>query len=527
MFDIKRIITFFLSIFMVVSLTACKGKDDGIYVESGELVVLSDDSTINLGIYGIDTLNPFETKSENVKNIVNIIYEPLFAEDETKTPIPVLAKSLSVAGEGTQITVTLKDGVKWQDGTVFTAEDVVHTISKMCSSNGFYRKLGDKIRSFTATGKNQVVINFENPEPNPELLLSFPIISKSAQYTGDMNFIPVGTGSYKFTSKTGTEIMLEPNSIWHGGDVSQKNISVKILKDKDAVREAFNVSKIDAITSGELGLDGATPKMNSRTETIVSDNMVFVGFNVASPVLQPANIRKALGDVIDKKKILENDVYGHGKVADLAINPSSWAYQSKSETEEDYAENLITSEGYELSEGFYFKDGMPLTIRILVNSDNEKRTALAGSIAEMLKTEGFFVEIDKVSYNEYVAKISNGSFDLFVGEVEVEPNLNPASMLDSVNNYFNYDINKISEATRKLAASTDREAYKEGITDFMRKFYADPPYIPLYFKSDSVIYGTYVSGTEKPSLGDPYKDIEKWYFYDKDGKRENGEETDE
>ena len=57
-------------------------------------------------------------------------------------------------------------------------------------------------------------------------------------------------------------------------------------------------------------------------------------------------------------------------------------------------------------------------------------------------------------------------------------------------------------------------------------FYSDPPYVPIYFKTEEVIYGSYVSGIEKPVIFDPYKDIEKWYFYDKDGK-ENKEQADE
>ncbi len=527
MFDIKRIIVLLLSLSMAVGLTACKEKSEEDYIESGELVVLSESSDIKFGIYDIDTLNPLETKAENVKNIMNIIYEPLFTEDETKTSVPVLASGFSSSSDGRQITVNLKEGVKWQDGTVFTADDVVYTLSKMCTSEGLYRKTADKIRSFTATEKMQVVINFENPEPNPELLLNFPVISKKTAYIKNADFVPMGTGSYKFASKSSTEIILEPNSVWHGGEVSQKQIVVKILKDKAAASEAFNVNELDAITSGELSLDSATPKTNARTEEMVSDNMVFLGFNTKSPILVPINIRKAIGGLIDKKKLLENDVYGHGKISDSPINPSSWAYQAKGENEEDYAENLIMSEGYMLSDGIYYKEGMPLLVRILVNADNAQRAGLADSIADTLKTAGFAAHVEKLPYNEYIPKIINDDFDIFIGEVEVEPNLNPASMLDSGENYFNFDTSILRQEMSNLVGVVDKEAYKNGIVSFMLKFYADPPYIPLYFKSESVIYGSYVSGTDKPSCSDPYGAVEKWYFYEKSGKQENGENSDE
>ena len=94
---------------------SCKKAEDG-YVESGELVVRGDYSDIKLGVYGIDTLNPIATKSESVLNIMNIVYEPLFTVSETGKLDPVLAHSYAVSDDGTQITVELKDGVKWHDG---------------------------------------------------------------------------------------------------------------------------------------------------------------------------------------------------------------------------------------------------------------------------------------------------------------------------------------------------------------------------------------------------------------------------
>lgn len=523
MFNIKRIIYILITVLIAANISACnENSDSGNYVESGELVVIEDSTEIKLSIYDIDTLNPLETKSESVKKIMNIVYEPLFAKEADMTSSPVLASGYTVSEDGRQITVNLKDGVKWQDGTVFTANDVVHTLSKMRSSGGFYKKTADKIRSFTAVSKNQVVINFETPQPCPELLLTFPIVAKSTAYVPDTGFVPMGTGSYKFSSKNSMEIVLEPNSIWHGGEPSKKTVLVKILKDKNAAAEAFNVNEIDAITSDELSLEASTPKNSSRPYAIVSDNMVFLGFNTTSPVLMPANVRKAVESLLDKKKILENDVYGHGMVSDSAVNPSSWAYQPKSDTAEDYAESLIVSEGYILSEGIYYKNGLPLAIRILVNSDNAARTALADSIADTLKTAGFSVIVEKVGYNDYITKIMADDFDMFIGEVEVEPNLNPASML-SGDNYFNFNASTLAQEMTKLIGITDKEAYKKGVSDFVRSFYADPPYIPLYFRTESVIYGSYVWGTEKPSGEDPFKNIEKWYFYDKDGTQESGD----
>lgn len=513
-----------LALVTALSLVSCKKASEG-YVTGGELVVVQDYSDIKLGIYGIDTLNPVATKSESVQKIMNIVHEPLFTFDENGKADPVLAHTFSVANGGTQISIKIKNGVKWHDGTVFTAEDVVYTLSRMKESGGLYSKISSKISSFTAPDKNSVIINFESGEIAPEYLLTFPIIPKHIAYSEGAEYVPVGTGGYKFVSKGGTEILLEPNTRWHEGAVSERKVIVKILKDKNAVAEAFNVGEIDAITSDELSGGTVTPKANSNTKKIVSGKMVFLGFNTKSQVMEPVSVRKAIGKILDKKKIVEQDAYGQGVVAELSVDPTSWVMSGeKKEQTEDTAEDIMEYDGYSIKDGIYQKDGNKVTLRLLVNEDNSQRTALAESIASALTTAGFEVVTVKTSFSDYNAKIAADDFDMFLGETEVSRNLNPEAMLSS-ENYFNFNTEQINAAVAELYDVKDDEL-KKRIAGFSRIFYSNPPYIPLYFKTESVIYGSYVSGVENPVETDPYKGIEKWYFYDKDGN-ESKEQADE
>ena len=509
---------------MGISLAACKKADEG-YVAGGELVVIQDFSDIRLGIYGIDTLNPIATRSESVQKITNIVYESLFTIDESGKEEPVLAYSYDVSDAGKQIEVTLKNNVKWHDGQNFTAEDVAYTLSRMKEAGGLYDKISSKIHSFTATDKNTIIINFEKEEPSPAHLLTFPIISRNTYYSEGTDFTPIGTGSYKFVSKSGTGIVLEPNSRWHEGNVSERKIIVKILKDKNAVLDAFNVGEIDAITSDELS-DGATQKSKSASKTMVSDRMVFIGFNTQSPVMTKA-VRKAMNQSLDRKKIVEKDAYGQGLAAEISINPESWVltkYPGK--TTDSFPEDIMEKAGYVIKDGVYHKDEERVIARLLVNADNIERSLLAESVASALKTAGFDVVLEKTSYDEYTAKIANDDFDMFIGETEVGNNLNPAAMLTDWDNYFNFDTTHIKTAMSRICGLRDKDEIKTQIGEFINMFYIDPPYLPLYFKTESVIYGSYVSGIEKPVSFDPYKSIEKWYFYDKDGK-ESKENTDE
>lgn len=518
MINIKKLLSVCIAAVLLFCTAACRQPENETdnAVESGELVVMSDTTDINLGIYEIDTLNPLETKSESVRNIMNIIYEPLFDRDAQGGSVPALAESYAVSEDGKTVTVNLRQDVKWHDGTVFTANDVIFTLSKLRSSQGFYRKTADKIRSFTATDKHQIRIELELPQPDFTPCLNFPILSAGSSYKTGTDFVPMGTGSYKFASRSSTEILLEPNEGWHGDTVSQKKIRVRILKDGNAAAEAFNVNELDAITSEELDPTVSAPKNNSQIKTVVSDKMVFLGFNAA---VLPVNVRRAAILAVDKNKIVETEAYGHGVSADISINPSAWAYSEyKTGLGTEHISTLLMQEGYRADGGVYVKDGQKLSVKILVNSENETRIRIARAICTALNTAGFSADIESVPYSEYLDRINSDSFDMFVGETETAPNMIPYAMLTGNDNYFNYDMSQLSGKIQQMYGVTDRSEYKNAVTQFIHAFYVNPPYLPLYFKTENVIYGSYVSGIEQPTDCDAYKDIEKWFFYNKNRK---------
>lgn len=521
MFFIKRLIAAVLSAVTLLGLCGCREKEDD-YIASGELVVVRDDTDITLGIYGIDTLNPLETASKSVRNIMNIIYEPLFTTDERENSLPVLAQSYTMSENGMQMTVNLREDVKWHDGTNFTADDVVYTLSKLVNTDSMYNKSVKKIKSFTAVNKHQVIINFVHGETDFSNCLTFPIISRNTRYTADNSFVPMGTGAYKYASGNSTEIILAPTD-----ESVSKRIRVRILRDKTAAAEAFNVNELDAVTSEEIDVETTTPKSYSQTKTIVSDNMVFMGMNTENPQLNSSGIRRAVNAVINKQKIVDNCAYGNGVVTDMSIKPNSWAYpKTEDKISQSDIETLFEQEGYVPENGVYYKNSAPLKLSILVNNNNSKRMEIAESLRTDLQGSGISVSIQAVDYETYLSRINEGNYELFVGETTVDQNLNPAVMLDGETNYFRFDASELKNAKTKLCGVTDKESYKQGVSSFLKIFNASPPYVPLYFKTESVIYGSYVSGIDAPVGFNPYKNIENWYFYDKNGK-ENKEQNDE
>ena len=219
--------------------------------------------------------------------------------------------------------------------------------------------------------------------------------------------------------------------------------------------------------------------------------------------------------MLDKQKILEKNAYGYGKVCDISINPDAWAYTGADLEgfSQDYIATLLERAGYTITDGVYHNGEIGMEFEILVNSNNEKRTAIAETIAETLSASGFSVSVNKTDYPTYVSRITSGNFEMFVGEVEADSVINPLEMLDSKNNYFGFDTSELSALNAGLYGIRDKDKYRETVKQIVRKFSENPPYVPLFFTTAEVYYGTNVSGITEPTLTQRYKNIGNWYFY--------------
>ena len=516
----KRIFSCVLAILMICGTYGCKKRVS----EGDSIVFLEDSSDINLSMVSGGTLNPLETVSYNVQSIMNIVYEPLFEYDEKINLVPVLAESYKLSDDGRQITVRLRDDIKWSDGTNLTADDVVYTLSKLIHSNGLYKKTADKISGFTASSKYETVINLNSQELDFAYNLTFPILSKNTHYIDGFDFTPIGTGAYKFESRSENEIVFSPNSLWHGSPIPKKNVIIKVLKDNSAAVEAFSVNETDAIIPDEG--ERFTPIGNSQTKKIVTKNMVFLGFNTNNAKLTP-EIRRAVELSLDKQKILENAAYGYGKVCDISVNPNCWAYVSADLEgfSQEYVNNLLEHSGYSLSDGIFENGESAAEFELLVNSNNENRISIAEMIAEMLSAAGFKTTVNIIDYSSYLSRINMGNFEMFVGEAETDSVINPLEMLGSKNNYFGFDTSQLAPLKAELYGIQDKDKYKDTVKQIVRKFSENPPYVPIFFTTTEVFYGTNVFGITEPTLTQRFKNIGNWYFYN--AAKKNGEDEDE
>ena len=163
-------------------------------------------------------LNTHLAQGTKDQDASRLILEPLAASGPDGVPVPLLAAEIPTVDNGgiskdqKSITWKLKPGVKWSDGTPFTADDVVFTWQYVADPKtaASTTQIADGVVSVEAKDPMTVVVTFKDPNPYPyQIFVSAqgPIIQKKQfqDFIGDKakdapgNLAPIGTGPYKVT----------------------------------------------------------------------------------------------------------------------------------------------------------------------------------------------------------------------------------------------------------------------------------------------------------------------------------------
>jgi len=513
-----KVFSVILSLVFVISSCGEKQEKKESGLPDGELIVNDNVNTIKLAVTAFDTLNPIMTKSVSVAEFMKMVCEPLFEYDDAGNPIGVLAQNYSLSEDGMTVSFNVKP-VKFHDSATLTAEDVVYTIQLIRENDTIYSDNVKYISEVFSGEDGRVYIKLVRPIINFAGVLNFPIVKSGTPAEVDQNYVPVGTGPCKYYGKkTANQITFTANKSWHGGDIGFKDVVVHLLKDNSTVIHSFDAGEVDVVSSELTKTNDITPKSEYVVNEYTSNALVFLGINNLSPKFSGKYTRKAIELLCDREKIISVDVYSKGKAVKVPINPYAWFYPQLPEEARDYESiaMILEKDGWTKDEAGYFKDNngirLDLEVQILVNEDNEEKIRIAEDISDALNSFGIKASTAPAEFKKYKNSVSQKNYELFVGEVIVDKNMDPGFLTSAYGNYFGYNNPVMDEILSGMAKTTDGNAIKDGGERYGRMFNEEMPFVPLFFRTESVIYNKYISGITAPDSFQIYKDIDKWYM---------------
>lgn len=492
----KRIIALLMAICLLVCcFTGCTQNsdiDDTQEVTEAVTQKKTDDSNFKLSYTQSDSLDPFKATTQNNQVLATLVFESLFDIDENYEITNNIATGYEYTDKKT-IKVDINPNLTFSDGSSLDVQDVIYSTNSAMESDAY----GDALSCISSieSSDNSVIIRLKYENPYAVNLLTYPICS--TEY--DENGFPIGSGRYKYANGDDGTILVANKS--DSFDPYITTITLVNIAASDSIDNAVNIGNI-SYAFRDLSLD-TSKRLSCAKKAIGMNNLVYIGIKSYSGITSNAQIRRAISLAIDRTVLAESAYSGYATVATSPFNPNFKSIENISlfSTEADTAtaKQSIIQSGYDSSD---------LELTILVNN-SENKLAAVNLIKSQLETVGFKVTIDKQNYTNYVSKIENGNFDLYIGEVKLGDDMSLYPFFDEDGGtHYGIDLDTLEcddLYTKYLAGD-------EELGKFILSFNEEMPYIPLLYKKGMICYSKALNGDMQGYYGNFFSNIESWNF---------------
>ena len=497
-----------------------------------------------------ETLDPALNSSVDGANTILTIFEPLLIIDENNEVQGGQAESYTVSEDGLTWTFTMRDGLKWSDGSDLTAKDFEYSIKRIADPNTaapYAKTAVGMIAGYAEATGNPDADGNTTTEPNPDALqvtasedgktltivLSYPCsyfdklaafvtLSPVQQATVEANGDAwctspetlVSNGPYMITEWTPSErIVLSKNPNYVGGWDSSKivsdTITLLLLEDSSASYTAYNSGEAqlvkDVPTDEIPSLTKAEDGGDFYVDTILGTYYISLN-DQREPFTDPL-VRKALSLAIDREYVANVIMQGTYTPAYNLVGPGIMDEEGKGEfidnanggepyISEDYEANLEEAKALLAEAGYPDGEGFP-TITYSAND-----IGYHIPVAEYLQTAwgelGITMNIEKVEWSSFLPLRRAGDFDISRNGWVMDYN-DPSNIIElfttgNGNNdgkYSNPEFDAAIEAS-KVADTTQHFAALHEAEDILLE---DMGSIPVAYYNDFWLQSPSLQGT--------------------------------
>jgi peptide/nickel transport system substrate-binding protein len=498
-----------------------------------------------------DLLNPLITTSSTSNYILAgalgmMIGEHLLRTDpQTGKPgDPGLAVSYpEISADHRVYTFRIRDAVKWHDGHLFSAEDVLFTIKAAmvpAVDAAAFRSYFASVASVDIVDQNRIRFTMMEPYWLNDAALGMDIVplpkhvydregildrytfkdirsSKAATDPILKNFgesfnknpanrAPVGTGPYKFEKwQTGQELVLVRNEDYWGQKPHLEKIVYKIVPDDTSALAALKSGELDFIPRRlpprQLLEQTNSPAFRERFVKAAYNipQLVYIGWNQARPFFADKRVRQAMTMLIDRAKVIEVVRLGMGSMAASPFVPGSPDFDPMIKPfpyDPKRAAELLDEAGWSDHDGNGIRDknGIEFKFEILASSSN----AAAGPLCDILQDElgkaGISVTARRLDAAVFQSTLRDQKADAAIGIWSTGLLFDPYQLFHSDSaknrgsNYYNFRNPEADSVLQRARVEFDAEKRKQLYWRFQEIFQDQQPYTMLYYPDEAAIY---------------------------------------
>ena len=281
----------------------------------------------------IFTFDPFNTQDDYSIFTELQVYDRLVRlAADGKGVEPELATAWKVADDGLSATFTLRDGVKFSDGSPLTTEDVVFSIKRAIDQTGSWGFLFSPVTDVTTVDAKTIKIVMSEPfAPLLPALSTFAasIYSKVNfdKYGDKAGEHPLGTGAFMLEKwDKGTQVVLARNpDYWQAGKPALDKVVFTVVGDDNARVLQLQSGAADIVDSVPPNQVDQIKASGAQIQRVDGTAVGWMTLNEAKKPLDEANVRCALAYAVDRDAIAKNVYFGLATPA-KSIIPSTTLY---------------------------------------------------------------------------------------------------------------------------------------------------------------------------------------------------------
>ena len=503
--------------------------------------------TVQLGS-NPETLDPALNSAIDGANTLITVFEPLLLIDENNEVIPGQAESYTVSEDGLTWTFTMRDGLKWSDGSDLTAKDFEYSFKRLAAPDtaapyaetvvgmidGYADATGnpdadgnmttepdfDALNVVASEDGKTLTVTLSYPCAYFDKLAAFAAMSPVQQATVEANGDAwctepdtyICNGPYYISDWVPSErIVLTKNPNYVGGWDSSKivsdTITLLLLEDSSASYAAYNSGEaqlIKDVPTDEIpSLTKAEDGGDFYVDTILGT--YYISLNDQREPFNDVNVRKALSLAIDRDYVANTIMQGtytpaYNLVGPGIVDETGMFYDNanggKTYISDDYEANLEAAKQALADAGYPNGEGFP-TIEYSTN-DAGYHTPVAEYLQQAWGELGITVNINKVEWSSFTPMRRAGDYDAARNGWVMDYN-DPSNMIElfttgNGNNdgkYSNADFDAAIEASKVADKSTHFAKLHEAEDILMNDYGC----IPLAYYNDFWLQSPSLKGT--------------------------------
>jgi peptide/nickel transport system substrate-binding protein len=482
------------------------------------------------------SFNPFNPGVLGEGVTMGQVYEPLAFVDtlENAKATPWLATSWAWSDGNKTLTFTIRQGVKFSDGTPMTAADVAYTFNLIKKVPALdVNSVWSVLSSVTQSG-DTVAMTFKTAAVPYFYYIAdqIPIVpehvwSKISNPVTYADTDPIGTGAYVVNPCTPQNITYTANpDYWQPGEPKIAKVLYPAFTSNDPANTML------ATGQGQWGSQ-FIPNIQAFYTSKSPDNhywfppyaSVSLIPNLTAPGLSDVAVRQAMAYAIDRNKVGNIGEYGEepgANQSDIALPTFSAWLDSSAAAKYNYgydpakAKQILQQAGYTMgSNGIFAKNGKQLSFSVINIGGFSDWVASMSVIQSDLKAVGIQITPDNLAQNDFLSRLYSGNYQLAYYAQTGGPtpyyefrqwlySANSAPIgKNAASNWERYSNPSTDQLLDSYAATTDTATQHQIVDQLQQIVLSDVPYIPITGDVAWFQYNT-ATFTGWPTPTDPY-----------------------